>query len=153
MTLPDGFATNLLAGAAQLLVGFDIGLAWRASGDYAGVTGDPIFDTMMPDQPGRLVVLATYPLTDDPTRAQSLIGLQYRTRGATKDPHEVRDLDDAIWDRLLGNYPLTLPNGLRIATLSSGPRTGPGQEQGGARRWICTSNVRLDVYRPTPHRH
>jgi hypothetical protein len=112
----------------------------------------PIFDT---DRPAEARPDASpspaYGLGDDPTLRQSIVGLQVRTRGAGEDPREPRNLNDAIADRLLGRYPLTLPNGIRVTTIERTSAVSLGQEDGGDRRWSYVSNYRLTAYNPTTH--
>lgn len=149
------FFRDFTEGFAQLLVAkvdASVGLAWQSSGKYsAGQTG--IFAVAFPATPDRLVTLTPYPLTADPVMAQSEIGLQIRSRGATADPREVMAIDDAINDALLGLFPVTLPTGVAISSLAWTSGASLGQEEGGTRRWAWSSNYTANTYRPSQHRN
>jgi hypothetical protein len=147
-----GFLTDLHEGFAQILaaeVDAAQNLAWQSTGSYpTGKTG--IFIRHVPDSPNRIVVLASYGLSDDAVYADSDVGLQVRTRSAGEDPRDVDDLDEAIADVLLGRFPFTLPTGIRIVTLTRSSAAPLGQDAN--RRWERTSNFALGLHRPGPHR-
>lgn len=143
-----GFETDLLAGLAQLL--HDAGIAtWRAGGGYAvgetGITVDAV-----PDTPARLVALADFPVTDDPTLSDSTIGVQIRTRWEGMDPRPVKDLDSAIFDRLHGMPATTLATGVHVDGCLR--RSGAPMGQDAAGRWERTSTYYLTLHRPSTNR-
>lgn len=154
MSAPDtSFLTDLCEGVAEYLAAAGLGLSYPPpdSGVYAATqTGISIM--AVPPTPNRLVVLTPYPLGDDPTLSNSRIGMQIRTRSAGADPRDVLALDDAIADQLLGNYPLRLPTGVHIGTLTRTSAVSLGQDDATPPRWGWSSNYRLTVYRPGPHR-
>lgn len=143
------FTTDLLTGAAELLADAGIGLTWRATGAYqTGETG--IILRAMPPVPDRIVTLSAYDLSDDPTLSDSQKGLQVRSRSGDPDPTDVDSIDDAVADVLLGNYPLTLPTGIRITTLIRSSGVSLGQDD--TKRWSTVSNYTLGLWRPSTHR-
>lgn len=144
------FLTDLCEGVAQLLADAGVGV-WSASGVFtAEQTGITVM--AVPPAPSRLITLTPYPLGDAPTLADSTVGLQIRTRSAGADPRDVLALDDAIADQLLGNYPLRLSTGVQIGTLTRTSAVSLGQDDATPPRWGWSSNYRLTVYRPGPHR-
>jgi hypothetical protein len=143
------FTNGFTVGFAQLLAAADIGLAWSDTAAYSdGDTGLWIADA--PIEASRAVILMPYPLTADPTLSQSLIGLQIRSRSAAADIRDAWALDDVTQSVLLGNYPLTLPTGVRVTSLrwTSGASLGVDD----ANRWSVVSNYAADTFRPAPHR-
>ena len=143
------FTTDVGEGFAQLLAAEVTGLAWQTTGTYAAnVTG--IYIAVVPPTPNRIVTLTVYGLGDDAAYAESTTGMQVRTRSAAADPRDVHDLDDAIADALLGRYPMTLPNGIRVETLIRTSATPLGQDDN--QRWEHTANYSLGLYRPGAHR-
>jgi hypothetical protein len=102
----------------------------------------------------RAIALTPYPLTDDPTQALSEVGMQFMFRSAGKDVRDVWTLEGQVKALMLGNYPMTLPNGVRIGTVGNRISTSMGQEEGGAQRWRWASSYPLGaIYSPTPHRY
>lgn len=146
------FDTDLVAGFAQLLVA-DLdeawNAAWRPTGAYEA-DETPIFDSVLPATPNRIITLTTYGLGDDAVLADSDTGLQVRTRSIDADPRDVKDLDDAIADVLLGRFPMTLTGGIRVQTLTRASWTPLGQDDN--KRWHRSSNYLLGLHRPGPHR-
>jgi hypothetical protein len=147
----SAFLNCLCAGLAEYLVAADIGLAYSEDGIYTAQQSG-ITVMAVPPAPSRLVALTPYPLGDDPTLSDSIIGLQIRTRSAGVDPRDVLELDDAIADQLLGNFPLQLANGVQITSLVRTSAVSLGQDDATPPRWGWSSNYRLTVYRPGPHR-
>jgi hypothetical protein len=152
MTTPStSFLIDLCGGLAQYLAEANIGLTYSETGVYtASQTGIAIM--AVPPTPNRLVVLTPVPLGDDPTLANSIVGLQIRTRSTGADPRDVLALDDAIADQLLGNYPLRLSTGVQIGTLTRTSAVSLGQDDATPPRWGWSSNYRITVYRPGQHR-
>lgn len=143
------FLNDLVTGVAELLADSSIGLTWQPSGAYAaGATG--IFIMAVPASPNRLVTLSAFVLSDDASLSDSEIGLQIRSRSAGADPRDVYTLDDSIAGVLLGNYPLTLPTGIRIVTLIRSSATPLGQDD--RQRFEWASSYTLQVHRPSTHR-
>lgn len=141
------FLGDFAEGFAQLLTAAGLGLSY-ADTYTAGQTGIGLMK--FPLELDNAVALAPYPLTDSPALNSSEIGLQIKTRMAGEDPRAVWALDDAIANFLLGNYPLTLPTGVRIVTLQRTSSGSLGQDD--AKRWNWTSNYPCSVYRPSLHR-
>lgn len=146
------FDSDIVAGFAVLLaadVDASWAVTWRPTGAYqAGET--PIFDSAVPPTPDRIITLTTYGLGDHPVLSDSDIGLQVRTRSEGADPRDVKDLDDAIADALLGRFPMTLSTDIRVQTLVRASWAPLGQD--GNQRWNRVSNYNLGLYRPGPHR-
>jgi hypothetical protein len=148
---PGQFTRLFFEGFAQLLASLGTGLTWRANLAYvAGETG--IYPMSLPAAtPNRAVALAPYPLSADPTLSQSEIGLQVVSRGAANDYRDVWLIDDAVQKALLGLYPITLANGVRVEALqwTSGGSMGLDDSQ----RCKWSSNFTVRTYRPSTNRH
>lgn len=142
-----GFTDDLIAATGQLLDTEDAG-TWKASGIYLVSDVRPIFSTVMPASPDVAICLSAYDVANDPTSADSIQGLQVRTRG-TKDPRTVNDLDDDVFDVLASLLELTFASGkvLHAYRRSSAPL---GQDSSG--RHERSSNYYLTVHRPSQHR-
>jgi len=145
-----GFDTDLVAGVAQLLATASIGLTWHADGTPYAANEIGLYDSEVPATPDDAVTVSTYGLGDDAVYADSIRGLQIRSRRAGADPRPARDLDDLVADTLLGLFPTTLPTGIRIVTLVRTSGTTLGQDDN--LRWTQLSNFTLELYRPGPHR-
>lgn len=96
----SGWTGRLLVGVAELLAGEGVG-TWSTTAAYAaGQTG--IVLKAYPPAPDRVVVLTPYPVTDHQVLADSVTGLQIRTRGLATNPTDVDDLADAVFEALHG---------------------------------------------------
>lgn len=140
------WTTSLLAGFAELLAAGDAGI-WRPAGVYsAGETA--IVVEAMPPEPERVICLALYPVTDHVEQADVTVGLQVRTR-AGRDPRDVAELDDAVYDLLHGVNQTTV-GGIRVVQCYRQSSALLGRDQ--TDRWERTSNYYVDAMRPTAHR-
>jgi len=144
----SGFQTNLAVGVAELLAGASVA-TWRPTGAYlAGEVG--IFLKKIPQEPDGAVSLTLYPVSDDPSLPDSVLGLQVLTRAAGADPRPVDDLADAIFDVLHGRHDFDLPTGVRVVqALHQGGGT-LGQDD--LNRWGRSDNYYLTVCRPSLNR-
>lgn len=150
MTQTTSPLIDFTEGWAQLLAERVDGLAWQSDGAYpADVTG--IFVLAMPQKPARLVTLAPTLLGGDATLSMSTVGLQVRCRSAGADPRDVMALDDSISTQMLGLFPVTLPNGVRVSLLTDVDGSPMGQDDN--QLWHWTHNWHMSVYRPSPNRH
>ncbi|GAA2327546.1 minor capsid protein [Dactylosporangium salmoneum] len=145
----SGWTTNLLSGIAQLLADAGVGV-WRPDGSpyAAGDTG--IVDSGMPPEPERVICLGAYPVSDHPSQADVTVGVQVRTR-AGRDPREVRDLDDAVFEVLHGLEQTEL-GGVRVVQIYRRSSAALGQARDATDRWEWTSNYYVDAMRPTAAR-
>jgi hypothetical protein len=154
VTIATDFLTYFTEGWAQHLAASSLGLTWKPSAPYASseigiwllaLPTDPAFDT------SAAVALTPYPLSADPTYADSTIGLQIKTRVPSQDPRAAWAIDGPIANLILGNWPLTLPNGVQIETLLDGATsTSLGIDD--KRRITWSSSYPFRVYRPGAHR-
>jgi hypothetical protein len=122
---------------------------WNATGAYAD-TDTAILLKVMPPTPDNAVVLSTYPVTDDPTLADTVTGLQVRTRAGGADPRPVDDLADAVFDQLQGLHDLTLSTGVRVVAVEHKGGSSLGQDD--LKRWARVDNYYVTTYRPGPNR-
>lgn len=141
----DGWAQELVA--APFAAAFS--LAWQLTGQYdAGDWG--IWTPTMPTDPDKAVVLTPSVIGNDPTRPQTQMGLQIRVRGARNNKSSVLALDGAICDWLLGLYPVTLPNDIRVSTLIQTSSGSMGTDDSNRLTW--SSRYSANTHRPSPHR-
>ena len=141
-----GFTTNLLNGLGAHLAGQAIG-TWSATGVYSsGQTG--IYLKVVPASPDAVIVLNTYPVSDDPSLSDSSIGVQIRTRAGV-DPRTVDDTADAIFDALHGLAALTL-GAIRVQQVRRTSYAQLGTDSNG--RHERSDNYRFDLWRPSTHR-
>jgi hypothetical protein len=142
-----GFENDLLEGIALLLAAKGVA-AWDATGDYpAATTG--IYVDVVPANDDNLLTLSDYPVSDDPTLSESVVGVQVRTRKAGGDPRPVKDLDGAAFDVLHG-FAGDLPNGVHVDSCYR--RSGASLGQDGNNRWGRTSNYYVTAHRPSTNR-
>ena len=152
MALPESFLEDFTGGYAQLIANAGLGFVYA---DTYTPTDWAIGLMAFPQAIGNVdidtaVAFAPYPLTDNPTMNMTEVGLQVKCRAAGRDPRIVWRMDDAISNVLLGNYPITLPTGVRVATLQRTSSGSLGQDD--SERWLWTSNYPCNVFRPTLHR-
>ncbi len=115
------------------------------------VSPPPMFDTEYPDSPDVVVALTTYYLGgDEPTFSESVVNLQVKTRSSVATPRDGTDLDDAISQVFLGNWPLDLSNGVHVSIIERTSGTPIGRD--GAGRFERVTNYRFTIHDPGPHR-
>lgn len=144
----SGFESDLLEGIADLIA--QAGIAtWSPNAVYAaGQTG--IVIDKVAQSPDRLVILSDYPVSDDPTLSDSVVGVQVRTRWAGQDPRPVKDLSGSIFDLLHGMPARTLSTGVRVTWCRRNSGASLGQDD--SDRWARSDNYYFGVHRPSSNR-
>jgi hypothetical protein len=94
-----GWHTSLLTGLAAHLAANGVG-SWRPDGSAYGAAETAIVLSTMPPRPDRVICLNAYPVDQDGF-GDVTVGIQVRTR-AGKDPRQVLDLADAVYDLIDG---------------------------------------------------
>jgi hypothetical protein len=143
-----GFQTDLITGYAVLLDAADVA-TWAPAGDY---TEDQVGITVqaVPSSPAGLVALSTFPVSDDPSLSDSVLGLQVHVRLPGQDPRPVNDTADAIFDLLHGAQNLVLSTGVHVVECLH--RSGALLGQDDLKRWSRADNYYLTVWRPSTNR-
>jgi hypothetical protein len=141
----------VLVGLAEYLATSGVGV-WEvdpATG-YAP-TDTAITIGALPAAPDAAIALTAYPLADDYSLSDSVIGVQVRTRTAGENPLDVEDLADAVFNFLHGLASVDLPTGAHV--VSSARRSGVslGTDQTG--RWMRSDNYALTIHAPTRNRN
>lgn len=152
MTVATDFQRLFAEGWANYLAA--AGLGWTFADTYA--PGDKaIWRGKFPTGPtfdaSTALALAVYPLADDPNYADSTVGLRLSFRAPGQDPNTVMGLDDAAANVLLGNFPLDLPGGVHITTITRVPIGSLGFDEA-KNRWTWASSYPCRVLRPGLHR-
>ena len=142
-----GYTTDLLTGLAQMLDAEGIGV-WQPDGLYAA-DQVAIVLSVVPQSPDAVIVLSSYSVTDDPIQADSITGVQIRTRSAGQDPRPTDDLADSIFDLLHGAAGLVL-GGIKAQLVYRSSWTPLGEDQN--RRHERSDNYYFETYRPAPRR-
>lgn len=143
-----GWTDDLLTGFAQLLAARGVGTYRPAGQPYRPTDRAPIFLAAMPGDPDEVIVLTAYSVRDDTRFAQTVEGLQVRTRGL---PHaDSHDLDDAVFDVLHDLEQVTLPTGVRVALVQRQNSTPLGIDSHD--RHERASNFYVTAHRPGPNR-
>ncbi|WP_405659726.1 minor capsid protein [Streptomyces sp. RK9] len=139
------FLTETIDGLARLLAEHQVA-SYRPDAVYsAGETA--ITDTVMPEQPDRIVCLTVYAIEESAALTDAVFTVQVRTR-AGPDPREVAALDEQVFTVLHGLRRLALPTA-RI-TLAHRVSAAPiGADALG--RLERTSNYQLRGHRPHPY--
>ena len=143
-----GYQKDLLEGVAQWLAAAAVG-TWKTTGIYSASETGIILRTL-PSTPDRVIVLATYPVSDDPSLSDTVTGLQVTTRWAGADPRPTDDLTDAVFDVIHGAHGVDLATGIRIVEAMHRSGTTLGQDAN--QRWRNSSNFYLTTHRPSPNR-
>lgn len=142
-----GFITDLLTDVAVILDTASVG-EWRPNGPAYGAAEVGIVLGEAPSEPDRVVALVAYPIGDDFSLSDSVIGIQVRTRG-TETSSVVDDLDDAVFNALHGMWGTQLGT-VRLVSLIR--RSGVSLGTDVNKRWQRSSNFWASVHRPSPHR-
>lgn len=152
--MATGIQSRLRAGLAEWLAGQGV-VTWSPTTPLGtgSITPPPLFDTSYPDSPDVAVCLTTYYTGGDGKASDitSWMQLQVRTRGRRDGPStDADDLDDAIAQQLLGHWPWTLPNGVRISLVEHTSSTPIGRDAAG--RFERTTNWSIRVADPSTYR-
>jgi hypothetical protein len=141
------FTSELLVGLAGHLEVNGVG-TYRGDGSayLAGETA--IVFAELPQTPDRAIALSTYPVTDDPSLSDSVVGVQIRCRGLA-DPNDVNGLADGVFDLLHGATAFTVGT-VRVVEAFRNSGVPLGQDQN--RRWETSENYYLTVHRPSTNR-
>lgn len=146
----SGFQTNFVVGFAALLSSAGVG-TWRSDGSAYLASETAIFLKVMLSSPDNAICLTAYPISDAPTLADSVIGLQVMTRAAGQDPRMVDDLADLAFDQLQALHDVTLSTGVRVEG-EVGRRSSVSLGQDDLKRWGRVDNFHVPVWRPAPNR-
>lgn len=140
------FTGDLLNGLAQYLDDAGVG-TYRPAGAYAEGETAIVFAAMPPD-PDRAIVLSDYPVTDDPSLSDSVIGIQIRTRGGV-DPHDVTSISDALFDLLHGANAISF-GPVHVVEIFRNSGIPMGRDENN--RWEHSDNYYATVHRPSTNR-
>jgi hypothetical protein len=146
-----GIRADLVTGLCSLL-GAEGVCTWTPSG-IVDVLADPppVFRTIYPDAPDIAAALTAYATGgDEPTLSGSVLMLQVRTRSSLDDLGAAEDLDDAISQALMGNFPILLDTGCRVSVIIRVSSSPIGRDARG--RMELSTNYRIMVHDPGPHR-
>lgn len=142
-----GWTTDLLTGLAVYLDAQGVA-TWRPDGSAytAGETGIVIRD--IPEQPARLITLASYPLEHLRGMQDLLIGVQIRVRGLPRSPGDCDDLADRVFEELdsIGH---TTWGGVEIVDCNRQSHASLGAD--GQHRWSASHNYYVDAMRATTY--
>lgn len=104
------FTSDLLTGLAQLLDDAGVG----TYSPVAASTVEPAITVInLPPAPERVICLTDYPVSDDPSLADVIVGVQVRIRG-TRDPLVASNIRDDVYDQLHGLAGVII-NGVPVA--------------------------------------
>jgi hypothetical protein len=140
------FTTDLLQGLAQYLAAAGIG-TYRPTGAYLPSETAIAFDAMPPD-PDRAIVLSDYPVSDDPSLSDSVVGIQIRTRGLS-DPLDVKSISDAVFALLHGANWVNFGT-VRVVEILRNSGIPMGRDEN--LRWERSDNYYATVNRPSTNR-
>ncbi|GAA2037354.1 hypothetical protein GCM10009740_31430 [Terrabacter terrae] len=138
----SGYERDLLDGLARELDAAGVA-TYRTDTSYVDGETAITFGTM-PDRPDRCVTLTTYPLSDEPREAKSLVGVQVRSRAETY--LDGNDLNVAIFNALHGltGRQYGTCHLVQLQRRSSIPM-GADDDQ----RWEHSANFYADINPPT----
>jgi hypothetical protein len=141
------FTADLLDGLAQMLADAGVGV-WRPTGAYAAAERAIVIGAM-PPEPDAVIVLASFPVDDDPSLSDSVVGVQVRCRGLHA-ASAATDSADAVFDLWHGAAHLSA-GGVRIVQALRQSSATPFLDET-ARRWETSDNYYLSVHRPSANR-
>lgn len=138
---------DLLTGIAQHLATQSLGI-WNPAGMYTADETGIVLDTM-PQSPDNVIVLSSYGVSDDPSQATTIVGLQIRSRTAGRDPRTYRRLSADIAFDLHGRTHLSLSTGLQVTQLLRQSWVSGGLDGNG--RWSMIQNFYAWLSVPALH--
>ncbi|NUO58996.1 MAG: hypothetical protein HOV78_20235 [Hamadaea sp.] len=138
----SGYERDLLAGLAQELDDATVA-TYRPDTPLEDAETAITFGTM-PDRPDRCVTLTTYPISDEPREAKSLVGVQVRCRAESY--LDAVDLNGQIFDALHGltGRQYGTCHLVQLQRRSSIPMGTDGDQ-----RWEYSANFYADINPPT----
>lgn len=142
-----GYTTDLLTGLAELLASKGIGV-WSPDAAYTAAQTGIVLD-VVPQSPAAVIVLSGYSVTDHPTQADTVTGVQIRTRTNSQDPRPTDDLADDIFDELHGLHDVVI-GGISVQQIRRTSWTPLGPDRG--QRHERSDNYYLETWRPGPNR-
>jgi hypothetical protein len=143
-----GFTRDVLHGVALILSGAGVG-TYRESGAYLD-TETGIVIGKVPQTPAAIIALNPYPLTDDATLSDSVLGMQVRCRVDGQDPRDVTDLTDAVFDVLQAHPSTDLSPTARLLIAERTSGVPLGEDSNGRPEWA--DSYQLQLHRPSRHR-
>lgn len=143
----DGYEVDLVKGIGQYLAARGHGV-WRDDGVYADGETAIVLD-VMPQKPDNAIVLAPYGVADDPSQADTITGLQVRTRAAGRATAPVRAMTANLFLELHGRTGLLLSTGLQVVQILRQSTVSDGQDENG--RWSVIQNFYCDLHVPAMH--
>lgn len=141
------FTGDLLGGLAAYLDTAGAG-TYRSDGSAYVASETAIVFAEMPQTPDRAIVLSDYPVTDDPSLSDSVVGMQIRCRGGS-DPHDVKAIADAVFTVLHGK---TAFDAGTVHVVQALRRSGVPLGRDDSNRWEHSDNYYLTVHRPSANR-
>lgn len=141
------YTTALGIGLAQRIADAGIG-TYRVDGSAYLPTETAIVFGAMPPDPDRAIVLSDYPVTDDPSLSDSILGWQMRCRGGVS-PNDVAGISDALFDLFHGAKDYTV-NGVRVVVSLRNSGLPGGRDDNN--RWERFDNYYFTVHRPSANR-
>ncbi|RSD22007.1 minor capsid protein [Amycolatopsis eburnea] len=141
------FSEDLLKGLAAFLDAAGVG-TYRGDGSAYLPSETAIVFAAMPSSPDRAIVLSDYPVADDASLSDSVVGMQVRCRGGA-DPNDVKHVADAVFDVLHGKYAFDLGP---VHVVEALRRSGVPLGRDDSNRWEHSDNYYLTVHRPSANR-
>lgn len=142
-----GVTADFTAGLGQLLEDAGVG-AWRPDGTAYSAGETAIIPGLVPASPDRLITPTVYGYEDDPTQAETVLLMQFRTRG-DRDIRTSENTQDAMFD-VLQNLPRREVGGVIVAGCWRRSGGYLGVDENG--RHQHSSNYEFRLSRPSPHR-
>lgn len=141
-----GFTRDFLTALGEHLDGH--GVAWDPAEAYAAQDVGLYVDAL-PTQPDRAVAMNLYPVTDDTGTTDATVAVQFRARGRRRNRADVKDIVDALYDRLdsATNYHLGATPVVR-----SWRQSGADLGTDASHRQESTQNYYFQITRQSPHR-
>ncbi len=147
----SGFTTDLIEGLATYLAlpANGLGATYSSTAAYTALQLGIVIGELRPT-PDRQIALSAYPVADDPSLSDSVVGVQVISRWEGRDPRPSDDLDDAIFSLLHGKTRLVLSTGITVVQIQrvSGAPLGWDENQ----RRSVSSNYYVTAHRPSSNR-
>lgn len=143
-----GFTDDAMTGLAVLIDAAGVA-KWRAVGAYVEPEVGIVINSV-PQSPKSVLCLIPYPLADDPTLSESVLGVQVRARSADSNPAGATDLLDGVFDLLQGMWAVPLDGGIYLVSAERVSGTPLGEDANARAEFV--DSYQLTLNRPSQHR-
>lgn len=142
------YSTDLKVGIAELIdanPNAEYSLKWRATGSYqANESG--IYIDLKSQTAGTQLVISDYPVSDDPSISDGIVGIQFAITGSVRDTDAIKDDLFALFH----GHQTAIMGSVKVVNVFR--QSGANLGQDGSGRVSRTENYYFHTHRPSTNR-